>query len=61
MCKWVRVFIRWLICVENVFCSELSVEWVVCFELVLIRLVIVLVWVKLSLLLRNVCLENLLG
>lgn len=47
--------------VENVFCNEFSVECVVCLELVLIRLVMVFVWVKLSLLLRNVCLENLFG
>lgn len=60
-CKRARVLIRRPICVENVFRSEPSVEWVVRLESVLTRLVTVLVRVKLSPLPRNVCLENLLG
>lgn len=43
------------------FCNEFIVECVVCFELVLMRLVIVFVCVRFSLLFKNVCLENLFG
>lgn len=50
-----------LMCCENMLFSEWCVVCVVWLLLVVIRLVMVLVWVRLSLLLRNVCLLNLFG